>query len=131
MYKGDLSNSAPKRVLVNAEVLFIKVPVVEKKFKIFKKKSEHLAFDKFLLNKLFLYTTRAGVTLEMVSFEYRENDLELIYNNIERAGVNPFRGFSYYPSPRKLAADLAYRPEVIGVIDPDHQLMYGHLGMDF
>jgi len=131
MYKGDISNAAPKRVLVNADILFIKMTTTYKKFKFFSRTSEHLDFDRFLLNKLFLYTSRAEVTLELVSFDYKITELEEIFNKIERAGVNPFRDFSYYVSPKKLAADLAFRPEVIGVIDPEHQLMYGRLGMDF
>jgi hypothetical protein len=64
VYKGDISNDMPRRVLVNANLIFIKVPVVEKKLKIFNVKSEEIGFDKFLLNKFYLYTTRAGVTLE-------------------------------------------------------------------
>lgn len=121
----------PKRVLVNSDVLFIKVPVVERKYKLFKVKSEQVGFDKFLLNKFYVYTTRAGVTLELISFTYKLKELEVLFNEIDRAGTNPFRYFNYYSSPRKLAADLPYRPEVVGVIDPEHQLMYGRWGLDF
>ena len=131
MYKGDISNDMPRRVLVNANLIFIKFPVVEKKLKLFKVKSEEIGFDKFLLNKFYLYTTRAGVTLELISFEYKDSELEVLFNNIDRAGNNPFRYYNYCASPKKLVADLPYRPEVIGVIDPEHQLMYGRLGMDF
>lgn len=130
MYKGDLSNEMPKRVLVNADILFIKTPVVEKKFKILSVTSNKVGYDKFLLNKFYVYTTRAGVTLELVSFEFDYDKLELLYNDIDRVGTNPFRYFSSYASPKKLVAELPYRPEVIGVIDPEHQLMYGSLGLD-
>jgi hypothetical protein len=131
MLNGDISNAAPKRVLINADVLLIKYTKVKKKFKIFSSFEEELVFDRFLLNKFYLYSSRQGVTLELVSFEYKLDKLELMYNELDRAGLNPFRGFSYYSSPRKLAAELAYRPEVIGVIDPEHQLMYGKWGLDF
>ena len=130
MYKGDLSNDMPKRVLVNSNLLFIKFPTTEKKLKFFNVKSEKVGFDKFLLNKFYVYTTRAGVTLELISFDYKEDELERIYNEIDRAGINPFRYFSCYDSPKKLVAELPYRPEVVGVIDPEHQLMYGRLGLD-
>jgi len=131
MYKGDISNSMPKRVLVNADILIVKMPTTKKKFKIFKVKSHHLVFDRFLLNKFFQYATRMSLTLELVSFEYKPNELEVIYNDLDRAGLNPFRAFMYYPSPKKLVSDLPYRPEVLGVIDPEHQLMYGRWGLDF
>ena len=131
MYKGDLSNEAPKRVLVNLDILLIKTTTVAKKFKVLPVKKVDLGFDKFLLNKFYVYTTRAGVTLELVSFEYNSDELEVIYNDMERVGTNPFRYYNSYPSPKKLIADLPYRPEVVGVIDPQHQLMYGKWGMDF
>ena len=131
MYKGDLSNEAPKRVLVNADILLIKFPIIEKKFKFLPVKGVDIKFDRILLNKFYVYTTHAGVTLELVSFEYDDNELELLYNNLDRVGTNPFRYYSAYSSPKKLAADLPYRPEVVGVIDPEHQLMYGKWGLDF
>jgi len=131
MYKGDLSNEVPKRVLVNLDILLIKATTVEKKFKLFPVKKTELGFDKFLMNKFYVYTTRAGVTLELISFEYDSDELEVIYNDMERVGTNPFRYHTSYPSPKKLVADLPYRPEVVGVIDPQHQLMYGKWGMDF
>jgi hypothetical protein len=131
MLKGDISNDMPKRVLVNADVLFIKFPIVKKKLKIFSVKGEEVKYDRILLNKFYVYTTHAGVTLELVSFDYGHDELELLYNDIDRVGTNPFRYFSSYSSPKKLAADLPYRPEVVGVIDPAHQLMYGRWGMDF
>jgi hypothetical protein len=121
----------PRRVLVNSKYLFIKTETVYKKFVFLKKRAENLTFDKFLLNKFYVYTTRNGVTLELISFEYSDEKLELIFNEIDRAGVNPFKYHKHYASPRKLAADLPYRPEVIGVIDPEHQLMYGKWGLDF
>jgi len=131
MYKGDISNDMPKRVLVNADILFIKSTTVIKKFKFIPVKDVQVAYDRFLLNKFYVYTTRAGVTLELVSFEFDYEEMELLFNDIDRVGTNPFKYFSSYDSPKKLVADLPYRPEVVGVVDPAHQLMYGRLGMDF
>jgi hypothetical protein len=131
MYKGDISNDMPKRVLVNAEVLLITTPAFETKYKFLKVKKDAIGFDKFLLNKFYVYSTRSGVTLELISFEHKNAELELIFNDIDRAGTNPFRYFNHYPSPKKLVADLPYRPEVLGVIDPARQLMYGSWGLDF
>jgi len=131
MYKGDISNETPKRVLVNADVLLIKSTSISKKFKVIPVKTMNVGYDKFLLNKFYVYTTRAGVTLELISFDFNGDELERVYNDIERAGTNPFRYYTHYSSPKKLVADLPYRPEVVGVIDPEHQLMYGKWGLDF
>jgi hypothetical protein len=131
MYKGDISNDMPKRVLVNADILFLKSTTITKKFKFIPVKDVQVVYDRFLLNKFYVYTTRAGVTLELVSFEFDYEEMELLFNDIDRVGTNPFKYFSSYDSPKKLVADLPYRPEVVGVVDPAHQLMYGRLGMDF
>ena len=130
MYKGDLSNSAPKRVLVNVDILFVKTEATYRKFFFLKRTTQNLSFDKLILNRFYLYGMRSGLTLELVSFTYNDEKLELIVNEIERAGVNPFRYYKHYPSPRKLAADLAYRPEVLGVIDPMNKLVYGSRSID-
>jgi hypothetical protein len=131
MYKGDISNDMPRRVLVNSDILLIKTLETTKKYKFIPVKYEQVQFDRLLLNKFYVYTTHAGVTLELISFDYTNKEMELLYNDLERAGTNPFRYWTTYASPKKLAADLPYRPEVVGVIDPAHQLMYGRWGMDF
>jgi hypothetical protein len=131
MYKGDISNDTPKRVLVNSEVLFIKTQTITKRFKFVKHVRENLTFDKFLLNKFYVYGVRNALTLELISFEYEDAKLEIIFNEIDRAGTNPFKYYTHYSSPKKLVADLPYRPEVVGVIDPQHQMMYGKWGLDF
>jgi len=130
MYKGDISNDSPKRILVVESLIVVKQSRIEKKFKFIPVVKTDVIYDRIMLNKLYQYTTQKGVTLELVSFENDLDDLEIIYNDLDRAGVNPFRGFSHYKSPRALASDLAYRPEVIGVIDPGNQLVYGSFGLD-
>ena len=132
MYKGDLSNALPKRVLVNVEPLLIKTKEVVKKFKFIPVETEKLLYDRLLLNKFYLYTSRSEVTLELISFDYSESEMEKMYNEIDRVGTNPFRYYSSYKSAKKLVDDLPYRPEVVGVIDiPERRLMYGHWGLDF
>lgn len=132
MYKGDLSNDMPKRVLVSMEPLTITEQVVSKKLKFIPVKEERVLYDRFLLNKLYLYTTRAGVTLELVGFGKTDSEMEVIYNEIDRVGTNPFRYYSGYKSVKKLVSDLPFRPEVVGVIDiPENRLMYGHWALDF
>lgn len=130
MYKGDISNDMPKRVLIAEDLVIVKHPRIEKVLGIIPKVRYDIVYDRIFLNKLYQYTTQHGITLELISFEHDEAELAEIYDELDRAGVNPFRGYSYYKSPKKLVSDLPFRPEVIGVIDPDHQLMYGRWGMD-
>ena len=130
MYKGDISNDMPKRVLIAEDLVIIKQPRIEKLFGLIPRVKYDVVYDRIFLNKLYQYTVNQGISLELISFENDYEELEHVYNELDKNGVNPFRGFSYYKSPRALASDLPYRPEVLGVIDPDHQLMYGRWGMD-
>jgi hypothetical protein len=130
MLNGDISNDAPKRVLVAESLVIVKQPRVEKRFKFIPVVKHDLLYDRVMLNKLWQYTTQKGITLELISFEHSEDELAQIYDQLDSAGVNPFRGYSYYKSPSKLAADLAFRPEVFGVLDPENMLRYGSKGLD-
>ena len=132
MRYGDLSNQMPRRLLVHLDLFLIKKPRVEKKFRLFPQVKYDLDYDRLFLNKLYLFTTQAEITLELVSFEHNDEELLLIYNELDRVGTNPFRYHSVFKSAEDLVSKLPYRPEVIGVLDIDERkLMYGHWGLDF
>jgi len=132
MYKGDISNDIAKRVLVVIDPILIKDVQEKKRFLFIKEKTETIYFDKFLLNKFYLYSMRGDVNLELISFDHDDKELEKLYNEMERTGINPFRYWQSYKSSKKLAEDLPFRPEVIGVIDiPERRLMYGRWALDF
>lgn len=130
MFKGDISNDMPKRILVIDDLVVIKTQKIEKKFKFFPVVKTEPVYDRLMLNKFYQLTTRRGITLELISFELSDEDLEIVYNDLDRVGTNPFRYHTAYKSPKKLVEDLPFRPEVIGVLDPKHQTMYGHWGLD-
>jgi hypothetical protein len=132
MYKGDLSNAAPKRVLVIIDPILIRDVEVTKKLLVFKTEKVKLYYDKFLLNKFYLYGLRQDINLELVSFDHSDEELEVIYNEMDRTGVNPFIYWQAYKSVKALVKELPFRPEVIGVVDiPERRLMYGHWALDF
>jgi hypothetical protein len=132
MYKGDISNAMPKRVLVVIEPLLIVDTEEKTRLLIFKQKTERVYYDKFLLNKLYLYSSRQDINLELISFTHDDDELEVMFNEMDRTGMNPFRYWQAYKSPKKLAEELPYRPEVVGVIDiPERRLRYGHWALDF
>lgn len=132
MYKGDISNAMPKRVLVVIDPILIKDIEEKKRLLVFKTTKVKTYYDKFLLNKFYLFGLRQDINLELISFEHDDDELEVIFNDIDRTGINPFRYWQSYKSPKKLAEDLPYRPEVVGVIDiPERRLTYGHWALDF
>lgn len=131
MYKGDISNDVPKRILVVADV-FTQVTEVETKTKIFFKKTTQIRkFNRGLLSKLYLVANNSSFIFEMVSFDISDEDLTVSFNNMEREGTNPFRYCNAYGSQKELISALPFRPEVAFVVDiPTRKGMYGHWGLD-
>lgn len=132
MYKGDISNALPQRVLVVADV-FLSVEVkVTKRFKIFPVHSVDKTVRRELLSSLYLTANSRGITFELVSFDLSEDTLVEITDFLDKMGTNPFRYSMAYGSIDELIKELPYRPEVVGVLDiPSRLLRYGHWGLDF
>jgi hypothetical protein len=60
------------------------------------------------------------------------DELRDLMLELDNLGTNPFRYSNPYDSIEALANDLPYRPEVIGVLDLEKNLLrYGHWGLDF
>ena len=132
MLRGDISNEMPRRVLVTTDMFSIVEPSIKKKFKIIPTVHKELKVRKDLLSKFYLYTTRQGVTLEVVSYDLDDDQLLNLLLELDNMGTNPFRYCRAYESIEDLVKDLPFRPEVVGVIDlPKNLLRYGHWGMDF
>jgi hypothetical protein len=83
-------------------------------------------YDRVVLNRLWQFTSRNEVTLELFDLECSEDDMQTVIEDIDRIGTNPFRWVSAYKDVQTLVSELAYRPEVAGVVDiPSRGLMYG------
>lgn len=131
MQGGDISNDIPKRILVTTDVFVGTEITKEKKFLFFSVPKKQLHVRREVLSYLYLYTTKRGVTLELVSFTFDQEELDTLVTFLDANGTNPFRYNTPYTSVKKLVSELPYRPEVIGVLDtPDRLLQYGHWGLD-
>lgn len=132
MRKGDISNELPKRLLVTTDTFFEKTVTIKKKFKVIPAPQVDTKINRGFLSYLYLYTTKRGVTLELVSFDQTEEDLDNLDSYLDKLGTNPFRYHTAYSSVNQLVDELPYRPEVIGVVDiPTRLLRYGHWGVEF
>ena len=132
MRNGDISNELPKRIIVVSDVFLTVELKVQKKFKIIPVVNKDTKIRRELLSKLYLFTSRRGVTLELASFQLNDEQLDQLMDYLDGMGTNPFRYFSSYGSIEDLIEELPYRPEVVGVLDmPSNLLRYGHWGMDF
>ena len=131
MRNGDLSNEAPKRLLVNTDVFTMTTTHVERKYKIFPKVSHHVKYDKLVLSKFYMLAMNGGITLEMFSYELKQDDMNLLHSELDRVGTNPFRYATAYKNSNELVNELPYRPEILGVVDiPSRKLLYGHWSYD-
>jgi hypothetical protein len=131
MRNGDLSNEAPKRLLVNTDVFTLTTTHITKKFKILPKVTHHIQFDKLILNKLYMLGMNSGITLEMFSYELKQSDIDLLHLELDRLATNPFRYATAYKNSKAVVDDLPFRPEILGVVDiPSRKLLYGHWSYD-
>jgi hypothetical protein len=132
VYKGDLSNELPKRVIVVMDVFTNVEPRIKKILRLIPVSDEDISYDRQILSKLYLFADRKGYTLELASFDKNNKELKKEIDLIDEQGTNPFRYFTAYKSVNHLVNELPYRPEVVGVLDlPDRLLRYGHWGMDY
>lgn len=132
MLNGDISNELPKRMLVTTDIIMDVEINIKKKLLIIPTVKVEKKFRRDALSYLYVFTTRAGFTLELISFELGESDLEEAMDMLDRMGTNPFRYYSAYESDKHLLSELPYRPEVVGVVDVDSRLLrYGHWGRTF
>ena len=131
MRNGDISNELPKRIIVVLDVFLLTELTVKKRFKVLRVPQVDKKIKREFLSYLYLVTTRQGITLELVSFNMDDEQLESVNNMLDNMGTNPFRYYTAYSSINQLIDELPYRPEVIGVLDkPERLLRYGHWGMD-
>lgn len=132
MLGNDLSNSMPKRVLVTTDVITDEYKSQKKILKVIPVNSTKREYNRLVLSHLYMYTTKRGITLELVGFDRSEEQMVDLMLHLDKVGTNPFRYSSSYSSVDKLVAELPYRPEVVGVLDiPSRLLRYGRWGMDF
>lgn len=132
MKHGDISNELPKRMLVTSDVIMDVEVSVKKKLLIIPTVKINKKFRRDILSYLYIYTSRVGVTLELVSYELDEQNLSEAMDSLDNMGTNPFRYFTAYESVNHLVNELPYRPEVLGVVDVDSRLLhYGRWGRTF
>jgi hypothetical protein len=132
MQKGDISNELPKRIIVTSDVVIQTEVSLKKKYKFVPVVSKTKNYRRDLLSYLYLVTSKRGVTLELGSFDYEQEELSEIMDNLDEMGTNPFRYCTAYGSSENLVKELPYRPEVIGVVDIDERLLrYGKWGLGF
>jgi hypothetical protein len=130
MKGGDISNETPRRLIVNADVVG-ETDLYEKRRgltgllsrnKVWEeqKKRTPMRFDNRVLSHLWNFSSRNGLSVELVAFEdeqWAQADLDSIMERLDARGANPFNYAEVYPSLEDFVADLPYRPNLQGVVD--------------
>lgn len=131
MLKGDISNDLPRRILVTTDTFLTAEVTVKKRLKVFPVPTVDRKLNRTFLSWLYMYATKTGTTLELVSFDMFDDKLSQLVDSLDEMGTNPFRYYTSYEKVDHLVSELPYRPEVIGVLDlPNRILKYGHWGLD-
>lgn len=88
-------------------------------------------FDVVTLNRLWVYTQPLPITLELVNYGVDQRTADERMEVLDAHYANPFHLSTAWPNWETLVAVLAYRPDVVGVIDePGQQARYGNRGID-
>ncbi len=91
MRKGDISNALPRRIIVTTDTFLTVEVTVKKKFKVFPVPKIDRKINRQYLSWLYLYTTKNGTTLELVSYDMSEENLKSLVDMLDEMGTNPFR----------------------------------------
>ena len=130
MYKGDISNEIPKRLIVTYEALTQQSEIPRKVLGIPAGTTTRRQFDRLVLNQLWRYSNRFAMNIEMVKFGVGEDEAEKRLNALDTFGTSAVNYSSVYHDLAELISDLPYRPEVVGVVDiPENQARYGLIGV--
>lgn len=135
MMGNDLSNAPTRRYWVISDaVLMVDTTVDEKKSRWWKRGQtkevhERTVPDLAALSKLWRWSSLQGVRLDLV-FVGDTSAAPTLWEMLDRGSANPFADWVPYENFSGVTRDMAYRPDVLGVIDiPERSAIYGGRGL--
>lgn len=131
MQGNDLSAAPTRRIWVTAPVVLIDgTEEVEEKhwFRTTTRERRLVGPNLAVLSRLWQWSEGLGLRLELVFF--REAQADTIWLVLERGSANPFADYLTYYDRVNAAHELAFRPDVVGVIDlPEYTSAWGKRGL--
>jgi hypothetical protein len=135
MYRGDISNETPPRIIVTIDVA-VTSEVIEAK-KVLRKNEmsrKVTSLNNAQLSKLWNAAFTYGLAVELAAFEedgWSQGDVDKLMSRLDNRGGNPFNYAELYGSFHDLVGELPYRPNLKAVIDlPNRVARYGSWGLD-
>ena len=130
MQGGDISNDSTRRIIVTWEAITDEQVTQRRFLGITTGIKPTRVLNPTALLTLWRYTDRQPATVELACFDGADVDKRMAI--LDRIGSNPFRYVVNYDSVDFLVSTLAYRPDVIAVIDvPENTARYGGLGVGY
>jgi len=135
MYRGDISNETPPRIIVTIDVAVTSELVEAKKVL---RKSEMTrkvtSLNNAQLSRLWNAAFNYGLAVELAAFEdegWVQSDVDKLMSRLDNRGGNPFNYAELYGSFHDLVGELPYRPNLKAVVDlPNRVARYGSWGLD-
>jgi hypothetical protein len=135
MYRGDISNETPPRIIVAIDVAVASELQEDKKLL---RKTELVrtitSLNNAYLSKLWNAAFNYGLAVELAAFEdegWKQEHLDKLMSRLDNRGGNPFNYSELYGSFHDLVGELPYRSNLKAVIDlPGHVARYGSWGME-
>lgn len=135
MYRGDISNETPPRIIVGIDAV-VTSELEEKKPLLGKATVTRrvVSLNNPALSKLWNISFNYGLAIELAAFEsegWTQSHIDKLVDKLERRGGNPFNYAELYSDIQDFISELPYRTNLKGVIDsPDKAGRYGSWRID-
>lgn len=127
---GDIDNGSPLRLLVTYEVVTEEFMAPRRRIGIVVGMETRRRFDRVSLNRLWRYTERTPVRVELVNYGVPQSEADDRLRALDAFGMSSVNYSTAYEDLQELVAGLPYRPDVMGVVDvSENQARYGSMGM--
>jgi hypothetical protein len=135
MFRGDISNETPPRIIVTIDVVVNSE--IEKTKTVFGKprlRRKISSLNNAQLSRLWTASFNYGLAIELAAFwedGWNEEDVTKLMERLDNRGGNPFNYSELYDSFHDLVSELPYRSNLKAVIDlPNQVARYGSWGLD-
>lgn len=132
MQGGDLSNETPPRIYFTLDVVSTsKVETKKKVLGLITTTTRTFEWDLARLQQVWNLTSKYALIAELVAFEYTQEEVDKIIDELDERGINPFNYGTGFPSVESLIEQIPYRFNLKGVVDiPSRVARYGSWGIE-
>lgn len=125
MRGGDISNEIPRRLLVNIDCILDRTPTFKRVLGV-NVTGEEVRYNLQVLSYFWHFNNKHGFAMELVGFDYSDEEMQVVLEDLNNLGTNPFNYARAYKDSNELVAELPFRSEIYKVVDiASRGLLYG------